>query len=258
MSVQNGAIYILDGCIVFAADKLVNELFTDYPISVILGVDADVTLDYGDTTQAARGFAVRQGVKRRLESEHAVVDFLIGLDSDYYRYLSQHFETEETLVFSAEDLAAVQPQLQRLVAVDVASQDVSTTVKNILQTVLGSPAEMSPIDARLQPVLDYLQKELPTNPPIADLAEMACLSQSRLMHLFKQQLGLPIRQFLLWKKLESAAKLHAQGLSLSDVAAEAGFYDQAHFTRTVRRMLDLPPSVVTNSRNIQAILCEAK
>lgn len=257
MTPQTGTVYILEGCLVFAAERLINELFTDYPISVILGVDEDVVLDFGDSSEQNRGFVVQHGIKRRLESPGRVVDLLISLDSDYYHYIVDHLATDEVLPLSAERLEAIRPLLAQLVdnkmAVDGVTSSVDNIVAKLLTELFGTPSAQSPLDARLVPVINYLQKELPINPPIENLAAMAGLSQSRLMHLFKQQLGLPIRQYLLWKKLEAAARLVAKGTTLIDVAAETGFYDQAHFTRTVRRMLDLPPSAFTDSRNVQVI-----
>lgn len=52
------------------------------------------------------------------------------------------------------------------------------------------------------------------------------------MMLFKEETGVPVRQFLLWLRLNDAVKLIINGTSYTDAAYEAGFADAAHLTRT--------------------------
>lgn len=250
---QIGKIYLLESTLIFAAPELHNEIYTDYPISVIVGVDEPLTLDLGDMTRTARGFVVGPGVKRRLQAEHPVVDWLVGLDSPYYRYLYKTLQSEEIVELNEPVIDGLRRPLHSFVEGVIKPGEVHAETCHIFTELFGQPLSESSLDPRLHAILAYLSEALPINPPIEDLAAMVDLSASRLMHLFKEQLGLPIRQYLLWKKIERAALLHSQGYPMLEMAIGAGFYDQAHFTRTVRRMLDLPPSVLTDSRNIQVI-----
>lgn len=253
MTAQLGTIYLLDSCMVFAAPQLFNEQYTDYPISVILGVHGEVTSDLGDHSVTARGLLVQNGIERRLQAPNGVVDFLVGLDSPYYGYLRRHFSQQDIVPIDAEKVDALQSELLVWLNGEKSADELHAATCDIFEQLFGPSQEEDVMDSRLLPVLNYLRTELPINPPINELAEMAGLSASRLMHVFKEQLGLPVRQYLLWKKIETAARFHAEGHSLLDISNYSGFYDQAHFTRTVRRMLDIPPSVLTDSRNIQVI-----
>ena len=53
-----------------------------------------------------------------------------------------------------------------------------------------------------------------------------------------------MRRYILWLRIRYAIKLWAAGRSLIDITFEAGFSDQAHFTRTLRRMVDFAPSML--------------
>lgn len=64
-------------------------------------------------------------------------------------------------------------------------------------------------------------------------------------HLFRDELGLPFRPYVLWLRLMRAAELASQGLSLTDAAHGAGFCDSAHFSRVCRRMFGIAPSDFT-------------
>ncbi|WP_437978625.1 AraC family transcriptional regulator [Sorangium sp. So ce295] len=74
------------------------------------------------------------------------------------------------------------------------------------------------------------------------LARIARLSPGRFMHAFTESVGVPLRPYLLWLKLERAGAAIAGGAALSKAASAAGFADAAHMTRTFRRMFGVSPS----------------
>jgi AraC-like DNA-binding protein len=74
------------------------------------------------------------------------------------------------------------------------------------------------------------------------LACVAGLSPSRFMHAFTQSVGVPVRPYILWLRLQRAACDLKSGVSVTSVAHRAGFADAAHLTRTFRRMLGITPS----------------
>ena len=84
------------------------------------------------------------------------------------------------------------------------------------------------------------------------LTEVAYLSESRLLHLFKEEMGLPVRNYILWYKLKIVLEHILEGNALTTASYSAGFADQAHMTRTFTRMTGVPPSLLTkNSKFVQ-------
>jgi AraC-like DNA-binding protein len=77
---------------------------------------------------------------------------------------------------------------------------------------------------------------------LAKLSEIVFLSESRLAHLFRQQVGISIRQYILWKKVELAVARALEGCSLTDCAYTAGFADSSHFIKTFQKMFGIYPS----------------
>ncbi|GHH74312.1 hypothetical protein GCM10018781_40700 [Kitasatospora indigofera] len=77
---------------------------------------------------------------------------------------------------------------------------------------------------------------------IGALAAAVGLSESRLAHLFRTELGLPLRPYVRWLRMRRATELIAAGASLTAAAHLAGFADAAHLTRTCRRTFGIPPS----------------
>ena len=74
------------------------------------------------------------------------------------------------------------------------------------------------------------------------LAGIAGLSPSRFMHVFTESVGVPVRPYILWLRLQRAACDLMEGASVARAAHHSGFSDGAHLTRTFRRMLGTTPS----------------
>lgn len=113
--------------------------------------------------------------------------------------------------------------------------------------VLG--ARTSAPRARVHPRVRSLIRHLRAASPGADtslatLAAAVRLSPGRLMHVFTESIGVPLRPYLQWLKLQRAAAAISAGLPLGVAAQVAGFADSAHMSRTFRRTLGVPPSAL--------------
>jgi AraC-like DNA-binding protein len=93
-------------------------------------------------------------------------------------------------------------------------------------------------------VLSYLQEPRAfwDDLSLKALAGVAGLSPSRFMHAFTESVGVPVRPYILWLRLQRAACDLMNGASVTSAAHRAGFSDAAHLTRTFRRMLGATPS----------------
>jgi transcriptional regulator GlxA family with amidase domain len=80
------------------------------------------------------------------------------------------------------------------------------------------------------------------------LATAVGLSPGRLMHVFTASIGIPLRPYLAWLKLQRAAGAIVSGAPLGEAAHAAGFADSAHMSRTFRRMFGVAPSALQAKR----------
>jgi AraC-like DNA-binding protein len=80
------------------------------------------------------------------------------------------------------------------------------------------------------------------------LAHAVGLSPSRLMHAFTDSIGIPLRPYLSWLRVQRAACAILSGASLSDAAQAAGFADAAHMSRTFTRKMGIAPSALRPMR----------
>lgn len=100
------------------------------------------------------------------------------------------------------------------------------------------------IHPRVNRALKYVRDRLGMSDDFSlkALARVAGLSQSRFMHVFTESVGVPVRTYILWLRLQRACCELREGATVTSAAHSAGFSDAAHLTRTFRRMLGMTPS----------------
>jgi AraC family transcriptional regulator len=98
--------------------------------------------------------------------------------------------------------------------------------------------------ARLRAVQEYVEEHLDAGPSLAGMAAVAGLNPYHFARQFKTATGLPPHQYVIMRRVERAKHLLRAGtnLSLAEVAARAGFYDQSQFSHHFKRLVGATPS----------------
>jgi AraC-like DNA-binding protein len=99
-------------------------------------------------------------------------------------------------------------------------------------------------DERVLRAVKYINEHLAEPITLAQVARVAFLSPSRFRHLFAEQTGMRLREYVLWRRFVTVWDLRMKGASLAEAAHAAGFADSAHLARTSRRMIGIPPSLL--------------
>ena len=95
---------------------------------------------------------------------------------------------------------------------------------------------------RLRVAIAYIEDHLASEIALEDLAAAVHLSVYHFARLFKASTGLPPHQYVIARRIERAKQLlHDDNLSLAQVAARVGFWDQGHFTRHFKRLVGVTP-----------------
>jgi AraC-like DNA-binding protein len=122
---------------------------------------------------------------------------------------------------------------------------------NFDQTFFGAELAARRIDSRIANVLTRI-KDDPSAPGIAEAyAEVAHLSFSRFLHLFKQEVGAPFRSFRTWKRARNLLHYVNRTSNLAYVALDTGYPDSTHFSHSIRKVFGLKPSdIFAGSRKL--------
>ncbi|WP_372633074.1 helix-turn-helix domain-containing protein [Cohnella sp.] len=98
------------------------------------------------------------------------------------------------------------------------------------------------LDPRIERALQFLSQNMPEEIRLERIASEVGLSASRLSHLFKQEMGVPILDYLNGMRLRQAALLmRHMGRSATEASLDVGFNNYNHFAALFRRAYGQSP-----------------
>ncbi|MHA3023040.1 helix-turn-helix domain-containing protein [Mycobacterium sp. BMJ-28] len=106
----------------------------------------------------------------------------------------------------------------------------------------AAPATIHPIDPRIEVAAKQIRDDPAVSTPAHELAAAAGLSESRFLHLFRQETGSSLRRYRLWSRLIRAGQELAAGNNLTSAAVEAGFASPSHLADRFRTTFGLSAS----------------
>jgi AraC-like DNA-binding protein len=216
-----------------------------HAMHVVLALAGELRLRQGRSWQRVAGVVTAPDVPHALDGSEADV-LLVFLDPESDAGVALQS------VLGGATRALTDDERDRLVAGGVDPMAIMREggvawTGHAVDVLAGSTSPSQP--RRIHPRVRRLLRQLRALPVGADasletLAQSVGLSPGRLMHAFTESIGVPLRPYLAWLKLQRAAAAVVAGAPLSDAAAASGFADAAHMSRTFRRMLGMPPSAL--------------
>jgi len=109
----------------------------------------------------------------------------------------------------------------------------------------AAPPPSPPPSPWLRRVRDHLHDCAGAAPPVRDLAAAAGVHPVYLARAFRRAYGAPVTEYARRLRVRAAAnRVASTELPLARIACEAGFADQAHLTRELRRETGLTPAAL--------------
>ncbi len=117
---------------------------------------------------------------------------------------------------------------------------ISTALNEFIELVYSSQ------DARkvsqIRPAINYIDANYNKPITLADVAKASHLSISRLAHIFKEQMGITIIDYLTSVRIERAKQLLlATDQNCTEICFEVGYNNQSYFTRTFKGLVGMTP-----------------
>lgn len=169
-------------------------------------------------------------------------------------------ESKEWLSFPGREMSGVvslpfDPRL-RSIARCAATGDAVAALSLVDDLIGESASSVLSDDALVSRALALIHRSLDGPITLAALANSLHRSPSRLAHRFSEATGLPLRRYVLWCRLRTAAEGAMRGASLTEAAHLAGFADSAHLSRTFRAMFGVAPSLLFKPGQANVTFCE--
>lgn len=133
--------------------------------------------------------------------------------------------------------------MNRVVQID-SQPDLCVWINNALNDFIELVYSMQ--DSRrvtqIKPAIDYIEANYQEPLSLADIARAAHLSISRLSHVFKEQMGVTLVDYLTTVRIERAKEiLISTDKSCTEVCFASGYNNQSYFTRTFKEIVGVTP-----------------
>lgn len=210
--------------LVFRGDSADNRFHAHAAVQCVVSPHGVELVDEAGQVFRGPGWIVRSGVVHSLRPVRDLVLALIEPQSHVARGLLGQI--------APDPIAALPPDLIGLMTT-------AHTADGLVDLLQHRPSDSSSrIDRRVLMALDALDRQQDSDGAVL-AARFAGISASHLRALCRSEFGVPFSKLLLWRKVRKACLAMKSGLSLADAAAEAGFADQAHLTRTLSGVIGL-------------------
>jgi AraC-like DNA-binding protein len=198
----------------------------------------------GAPWREAGGVIVRADVEHAFNANDAAgALIMIDPESAEGTWLQGALVEDVTLVPPAR-LARCAGELKAFVERPLEAMEVGALIRHCVQAVTAGTPPTRKLDARVGKVIASIGDSQDLRLSLEAAAEMVHLSPGRFAHLFKEEVGLPFRRYMLWRKVTRAMLSMGRERTLAAAAQHGDFSDAAHLTRTFRDMFGIPPSVL--------------
>jgi AraC-like DNA-binding protein len=117
---------------------------------------------------------------------------------------------------------------------------VSYLLKHYTDTTLTLPKTKQEPSA-VEKARSYLHAHYHQDISLDELAKVVNLNRAYLIRAFKKTVGLPPHAYLTQLRLSEAKKQLSKNIPIAQVAANTGFADQSHFSRTFKQTYGMTP-----------------
>ncbi len=116
-------------------------------------------------------------------------------------------------------------------------KDLLNLDKTLNETLFSPYISNKEMDDRINNVIYYIENlETIESQLYKQMADMVCLSESRFSHLFKSEIGIDFKNYLLMKKFEKAyASIVNDNLTITEASIKAGFSSSSHFATVCKK-----------------------
>ncbi len=259
MTSYNSVLYLWNGKAAFIGQSTDTVEHRHHAVQIIIGLDSGFRLKSGQVSKKYQAAIIAPNTSHQLDGQGAwqLILLLEPETTLAIHVIQKYLEDTEIKALDFSMLALPLNRLRHEQEITKECETFQGFYDDILHQLLGEePAPKKSIDSRILEAIRLLQRLDIEEAPTKELAKKVYLSESRLAHLFKEEMGIPIRRYLLWSRLLSAINTISRGENFTNAAHAAGFADSAHLSRTFKKMFGLTlKEIFNNSQFIQVRIC---
>lgn len=200
-----------------------------HAIQLCTNLNSDLEISIGNTKNRGKSFLIAPDCPHKIIKNKGEL-FILFLDpeTEAGKNLTNKYLSSEQ--FAELDLSFITDNIYE----PITPESVSCLIADLFKKLkIEQERELNP---RVIEILELIEQSPLKKIKTGKIAKEFNLSESRIQHIFKEEVGISIQKFLLWKRIGSAVQLTKCSNDLTWIAHEAGFSDSAHFSRTFKQM----------------------
>lgn len=205
-------------------------------IQAFLSFDAPLRVTVGNTDVIGKCVIVNKNAPHIFSCRgKPTLSVLIKPDSRFAKELSSEIRGDY-MVYDDD----IEPIQRKAAALGLASDKTAyTSFIADFAHYLGVKRNAMPQDARITELLELLRDCDCYEHKTEYFAKAVSLSPDRLSHLFREQVGVPLKSYIIYHQLEKAFNALLNGSNATDAAMLAGFDSPSHFAATVKKQMGM-------------------
>lgn len=235
----DGVLVLGSGVVVYDGPGATAERHSHDAVQLVVGVEDDVELRTPTGSARVRAAVIPPRTEHALVASGRTILVLVE-PAGHVGSAVAGFAAEEAEIDLGDRLADLPaPRAPDPVAV-------VTWSRRALEQLTGLPVTIDPGFGRpeVRQLVRYVDERLDGTPLLSEVAELVGLSPRRLSRIVVDEVGMPFRRYVLWRRLRRAVLTVRDGHDLTTASATAGFADSAHFSRVFKGLFGLTPSEV--------------
>ena len=255
---NTSALYVWNGISMFWGTSFHTDPHLHNTLQLVFDMDKHFLLKDESTPWSPFGAAIIRAEHMHQLDSNGSIQLFIYLDamSAYAKALaSKYLDKSSIATLPGKALRNLSNDYFKSLLLNTDCQRLLKGCHTILDQLI-EVTSVKKVDCRVKSALDFINLNSNRTFKVNEVANHVCLSESRLRHLFKSQVGQPIQNFIQWMRVVDSLNMVLSGKQISQSAIDAGFWDGAHMTRSYQGLLGILPSKVkTFKEELKIVAC---
>lgn len=211
-------------------------------LQLFFGLEKELNICVAEKDLKSKCILVNQNVNHSfLTGRNLHMSLIIDTTSDLAEQLNRLIAKNEYHIFDSEQYEEIEKYGYALIR----SNDIDDYRKliQVLYSYLGISESRKLYDDRITKLLHSIEHCDCDEHSISFFAEKVSLSPSRLSHLFRAQVGIPLKSYIQLHQMQKAFLALLEGRSITEAAMLAKFDSPSHFAAVTKRMMGTPASI---------------
>lgn len=212
-----------------------------WAIQVFLSIEKDLELYISGKLVKCKCVVVNKNVYHSFSTEGRMhFSIIIEPTSNIAKQLENLMNDEGYCVFDTPNITEVQELVLQLVSSD--ELNVYCHLIEKLYYCLGLSKQNEVYDNRIKELLQHIEYCSCDVHTISSFADKVALSSSRLSHLFREQVGMPLKNYIQFHQIQKAFLAVLNGKNITEAALLANFDTPSHFAAVTKKMIGMSAS----------------